>query len=184
MDIVWGCGMSDKRLLEGLGTPRSRHLARAASLVFVSVTGGALIGGVYAVALSWSFSLFAAPFGAVFGAVIGLLASPITVSAMMFKRLDHAWMIIYPVSLAAAAFGGYVDYVTGNGNGGPGVGFLATLGVFVVACVISARALPRRWNPAPAGACSNCCYDLRGLSASTCPECGNAVVSDSSASDA
>jgi hypothetical protein len=60
-------------------------------------------------------------------------------------------------------------------------GFAVNTGVFWIAwLVVIGGPVVRRWRRAAAGECAKCRYDLRGISAGVCPECGAGIVLASS----
>ena len=56
----------------------------------------------------------------------------------------------------------------------PLLAILSVAGVYVAGCFAA-----KRWAPVPGeGACEQCGYDLRGITASVCPECGEGQPHD------
>ncbi len=155
----------------------------------LAIVGGGFLGGFYGgstlVITGWPSmglaSLAVAPLGVLYGAVlgsfVGFITSPIPAFLLMHKQLSHAWLITYGGS-AMVILVAYTLF--------PNSSLVITFIGWLVICIGVCLVLPRKWSPTgpPAHLCRSCGYDLRGLTAQTCPECGNAVASNRSVSDA
>ncbi|TVQ30895.1 MAG: hypothetical protein EA376_11565 [Phycisphaeraceae bacterium] len=136
---------------------------RLVSIFIITVIGGALIGCMWAGAMSYGDTLYLY-MGLLFGGYVGFMTSPITLLVLRRKELPTAVAWIYlPSFVAALILGAAMDGLTS---------IFATIGFYLAACIVVGLAMPNVWPYRPAWRCVKCMYDLRGLPANICPECG------------
>ena len=148
--------------------PGSRRLEgmHAANVLMISVALGAIaftvtanMVGAYRV--TFPFILATVP-----GAIAGAVFSPLTYCFLHHRPLQPAaWTLIGVVTTASA--------VTAIFN--PWLSLVVMLVSFVVTGVLIHIFFPVRPLPADPTRCANCNYDLAGLSAAICPECGERI---------
>lgn len=120
-------------------------------------TGAAFGGGVA------DFLLFAW----IAGGVIGMLTCPAAGVALADPECRPSFGWVFWPTLVVATLGGAM--------GGPALAVIASVAVYIgsaVAVGLLARPRRRRLNWYRTGRCSSCGYDMAGLEAQTCPECG------------
>lgn len=160
--------------------PRNELLARSFAILMLNVLGAAITGATFAIAVvfgeeirliaadeeSTSFSSIAVQAGAIggsLGAMAGAVTSPIAVLAMI--RTDFISPLV--VTFLASSLAALTAVIH------PAVGLLASLVAYLAACIVTLIRVPQTWpRPIPPGACVSCGYDLKGLDADHCPECG------------
>lgn len=160
--------------------PGNELVARSFAIVMLNVLGSTINGVAFAVAMvigqeirliaadaeSSSFSSIAVQacvVGGTLGAIVGVLSSPIAVVAVIRTEGIRPLTLTFLAS-SVAALTAVIH---------PVVGLICSLGAYLVSCVVTSLRAPQTWPPPiPPGSCVRCGYDLRGLEADVCPECG------------
>ncbi|HZW10409.1 MAG TPA: hypothetical protein VFF69_10945 [Phycisphaerales bacterium] len=102
------------------------------------------------------------------GGLVGFVASPAAAVALTDPECRPSFQWVFWPTLTAATLAGAI--------GGVGVAVLGSVCTYTLAAV-SAGLFARIWrrrrlNWYSAGRCGSCGYDMSGLDAQTCPECG------------
>lgn len=108
------------------------------------------------------------PIPVIIGVMLGLLCAPAAVLARADMECRRSFLLAV-LPTCVVSYG--VSVV-----GGPGAAILATVATYVALCVtlwLLARRIRRRLNWYRSNRCTSCGYDMAGISASRCPECGN-----------
>lgn len=103
----------------------------------------------------------------VVGAIVGFVLSPAAAIALADSECRPSFGWVFWPTLAAAS----IPSVFSDA----GVGFLSSVASYVTSAIVVgvvARLRRRRLSWHRAGRCSSCGYDMAGLEAQTCPECG------------
>jgi hypothetical protein len=173
-DVAAGTGV---RALRGTGTrPRKRRGARPpgrdrASLdtysdrawAVSSILLGAFHGGATGAAVD---PFFGPTIGAIFGAFVGVMCIPVVLLTCDDRpaRVVLPYLAVVPLVVSAAlGFGGH----GADGSRAPIV-----IASYVGMCVAAWWCLPARMRRPGEQVCARCGYDLAGIGAPRCPECG------------
>ncbi len=163
--------------------PLLARVIRLCACFCVVVIGGAVVGFVFGAGVALHTHLFVPVSvqskwtvadnlglyllaGAGGGAGLGAISSPLTVACLFRTRWqDSVWRMYACTSLAAMASVVH-----------PAIGFITAAITLAVLCIRTLIMFPRVW-PAilPPGHCGRCGYDITGLSAVVCPECGETL---------
>jgi len=147
---------------------RATHDNRFNAIMGVSIVAGGWAGGagLLGFLIRDSFSgetreaiSIALVFGEGFGAFLGLLAGVFLALIFGQTRLDRSIPVVFGTGIAFGIVGSVLFFVGG----------IATASIGVFAAAIFAR---HRYKLIPPGQCQRCAYDLSGIDADACPECG------------
>jgi len=160
--------------------PGNELFARLFVIFMLNVCGAVINGAIIAIALVFgeeirliaadaesssfpSIAVQAGVLGGTLGAVVGALTSPISMVAMIRTECIRPLALTFLASSLAS--------LTAVMH--PLIGLICSIAAYLVCCVITLLRAPQTWPPPiPPGACVGCGYDLKGLDADSCPECG------------
>lgn len=162
--------------LERQRPPLIEWIGRACLVFLLSMAGMAVVGEVYAI--TWLIYLrvvegeigvdvvaMAIVLTPMYGCLVGAVVFPIPLLFVLRKPIARSMRRIYGWTSATTLFAILNPTMA-----------LVVVGVVFIAMCIEALRRPTVWPElVPPGRCAGCGYDLQGLDAANCPECGRGI---------